>query len=431
MNQAMGSAPTTPQPTSEGNITVEQMQKIMNGGNPNQDAAALGHSNGMIGNLMTNLKAAPGQIGNFAGTMANDALRFGQSAINAPGDIISGLEGKGPDTSTLPNLTGEGQQTFQGEFASKTIPAVVAGTESPLAATAKTTGGILGGALNFLGFGAGGKAAAEVAPKVVKEATTAAKSAKESMGVKLSTSRLSASADIMTKKELEVPGRVAPSGKVIPSATEIRAGEIMKGKTYANPVKTQAAIKNEIASRGTEAEDYLGKSGVKISNKEDYDAFQSVKSNAETYMTPTETKIYDEQVGVFQKILKNVIGDSGYTTASYYKALKDFETNVTANIPKGTEALRIEGGAAKLQASKDVRSVVRDMIGRKNPEFKGKMFDLASLYDSLDNVSARVAGKAKGSTTWSGRNPIKTKIGLGVGAIVGDKILKDTTGFGI
>lgn len=222
----------------------------------------------------------------------------------------------------------------------------------------------------------------------------------------LTEGRLSASADILTKKELTEPGRVLPSGKVAASKTEQRAAALMKGKTFINPVKTQAAIADEIGTRGKEAETFLEAAKTPITNKEDFDAFQAVRSSSSKYMTPAEQSAYDEQIGVFQKILK---GYGEYNTSNYYKALKEYESQVTANIPKGKDALLVPGGSARIQAAKDVRTVVRDMIGKKNPPFKGKMFDLASLYDAQDNVSARVADKAKNSTTFGKRHPVLKK----------------------
>ncbi len=238
----------------------------------------------------------------------------------------------------------------------------------------------------------------------------------------LATKRIASTADSMTTKELEQEAsRIQPSGKVLPSNTEKNAGGLLAGKTSRNPVETLKAINNEIASRGKEAETYLEKNAKPITNKEDFDAFQSIKNSSEKYMTPAESKAYDEQIGVFQKILK---GYGKYNTSNYYKALKEYESQVTANLPKGKDALLVPGGSARIQAAKDVRSVVRDMIGSKHGEFKGKMFDLASLYDVKGNVAGQVADKAKKSSTFMKRHPIIT----GVGSALAGGLL---TGLGI
>lgn len=239
----------------------------------------------------------------------------------------------------------------------------------------------------------------------------------------LATRRIASNASTMTAKELsQEASRVLENGKVLPSVTEQRAGEILKGKTFGNPVKTLKSVGDEIASRGKEAETFLETNAKPISNEEDFNAFNSIKDSSEKYMTPAEAKAYEEQIGVFQKILK---GYGKYTTPNYYKALKEYESMVTSNLPKGKDALLVPGGSARIQAAKDVRSVVRDMIGEKNPEFKGKMFDLASLYDAKDNVLGQVVDKAKTSASFVKRHPWVTGLlslgatglatGLGVG----------------
>lgn len=383
---------------------------------PDQSATVLGHANSFLGQNLNKpptaafspqgLAQLPGQIGGAIGGIANDALKFGQSAAKAPMDIVNAAQGKSVNTNTLPNFTGEGQQTFQGEFQSKTLPAVEAGTESPLKATAATFGGVLASAANFLGLGAGGKAAAEAAPQVAKDVVTTSSKVAEKKSVDLATSRVSATADMMTKNELaSEASRVTPSGKLLPSATEQRAGELLKGQTYSNPTKTLASIKNEISTRGQEAEQFLGQNGKPISNEEDLQMFQTARDKAAKYLSPAQLNGYDHAITQFQSELK---GMGNMNTGTYYKALKNFEQNVTANLPKGTEAIMSDTVSGQMIGAKTVRQAVRDMIGAKNPEFKQKMFDLASLYDAQDNVSTGVANLAKGSTTFAKRHPVIT-----------------------
>lgn len=428
-------------------LTQAQLNALygVNDMTPNDSAAALGHATNtaskFIGGQSTtgafssgSIDKLPGQIGEVVGDIANDATRFAQSAVQAPGDIINAAQGKSVDTNTLPNFTGGGQQTYQGEFQSKTLPAVESGAISPIKATMSTVGNVVGGALNFLGLGVGGKAATEVAPQVAKDVVDTVSSTAEKRSVNVATNRLASTEATMTKGEREAAikqGRMTPGGKYTPSPTEIRAGEIMKGKTYSNPVKTTKTIQSEISTRGQAAETHLEQNVRPISNEEDLNAFQAAKANSEKYMTSAESAAYDEQVGVFQKILKSYSGNGGYTTSNYYKALKDYESQVTSNLAKGKDALLVPGGSARIQGAKDVRTVVRDMIGSKNPEFKGEMYDLASLYDSLDNV---VAKAEQGGHSFAKRYPNTTRA-IGTGAtvltgLVGDKILKDTTGIG-
>ena len=148
--------------------------------------AALAHSQGAIDKMRTDAQEAelaaqqaqaPSTIAKettkgTVGTLANSALKFAQSAVRAPIDIAKSLMGKDIGTETLPNFTGEGQKTIQGEFMSETLPAVEAGEMTPLAGTAKTVGDTLLGAADIAG-GVGltkvGAATAEKAPGVLKQ----------------------------------------------------------------------------------------------------------------------------------------------------------------------------------------------------------------------------------------------------------------------
>jgi len=388
--------------------------KPLNQLTPDQSSAALGHSTGLLGTVLSTGGAIVGGIGGAAlGTLGGAAagIETGPGAIvtGGIGGYLGGVTGSGAGAAMGEALAEklQGQQLQGGEIAK--TGGMAAGAEAvlgplgsmiakPLSKVASPVISGIGKGIGYLGEKLGAKPVAEaVTEKVAQRPIT------------IATKRLASTGEIMTKAEREAAikeGRMTPSGKFTPSATEQRAGEIMKGKTYSNPVKTVKALQDEIATRGQEAETYLEKSATPISNKEDFDAFQSARTSSEKYMTPSEANAYDEQIGVFQKILK---GYGPYNTANYYKALKEYESQVTANLPKGKDALLTPGGSARIQAAKDVRTVVRNMIGEKNPEFKGKMYDLASLYDSLDNV---VASAEKGGHSLAKRYP-KTATAIG------------------
>lgn len=213
----------------------------------------------------------------------------------------------------------------------------------------------------------------------------------------------------------------------IPTETEKRASNLLKGKVTNNPVKDFKVIKDEIATRGKEAEQYLKDNAKPITNKDHYDAFQVKRTEAEKYLTESELKAYDEQVKMFSKQLP---GRGSYDTDTYYKALKDYESNIADKLPRGKEALLDPTGVAnaKIRAAADVRKVVRDMIGTKNPEFKEKMFDLASLYDVKDTVATK-AEKLPGTAVsrFVKKHPTLTKVGGGLLlGEVGRKIITDS-----
>lgn len=281
----------------------------------------------------------------------------------------------------------------------------------------------------------GVKAAEGLLPKIAK--ATGLSDFLGARYLKKATEAVQSTAETMTKGEREAaiaekrlnPGLLKNS--YLPSKTESRAGEILKGKVGNNPIKNVPVIQEEIASRGKEAESFLTTNAKKITNEDDFNAFQKQREKSATYLTPTAVKAYDEQMTVFQGVLKKMAEkEGGYNTDNYYRALKDFESNVTQNMPKGKEALLDEGGSARLQAAKDVRKVVRDMIGEKNPEFKGKMFDLASLYDALDNVITKAEKSGHGLQQLVKKYPKTTGVVGALGGIQANNFIKEKTGLG-
>lgn len=190
------------------------------------------------------------------------------------------------------------------------------------------------------------------------------------------------------------------------------------GTVYA---KTKAAI--SILGKG--AEDYLAQNPIKITNNEDLNLFKDMRDKMAKYSTDTELNAYDEQVKLFNRQLKGRPG--GYTTENYYKALKEYEDNVGSKLARGKEALLDPTGvaSAKINAAADIRKGVRDLIGMKHPEFKPKMYDLASLYEAKDNALFN-ASKAKSKNIFQ-RFPTATAI---IGGGVADKVSKHVTGLG-
>lgn len=210
-----------------------------------------------------------------------------------------------------------------------------------------------------------------------------------------------------------------------PTAETTRAAEILSPvvKSGDKPNVVFAKIKSTIATRGAEAESYLAKNPTKITNTEDANVFSAVKAQAEKNLTKSELKAYDEQIKLFQKQLLGKKG--GYTTENYYKALKEWEANIAEHLPKGKEALLDPTGvaSAKIHAASDIRKAVRDLISSKHPEFKSKMYDIASLYEAKGN-SLQIASKVK-SKDFFEKHPSLAKnlkrAGVGAAAIAGYK----------
>jgi len=239
--------------------------------------------------------------------------------------------------------------------------------------------------------------------------------------------------DTLTKKErleaFDTPGRtkVTKLGKTeyLPTETEERAASILSGKLDKNPVKNVPVVKKEIASQGKAVETFLEKNAKPISADTQAKMFETFRTKASKYMTESELGAYDEQMKLF---LKQLPGRGGYNSSNFYKGLKEYEKNVASHLARGKEALLDPTGtaSAKLSAAKDIRKIVRNTIGDLHPEFKPKMYDLASLYDALDNMIIK-AEKTTGNII--SRTAKKYPIATGIaGGILGTKVVGAVTG---
>lgn len=419
---------------------------------PDQAAAVLGHASTVNNSFLSRktgdaapttafspegIQTAKHQIGSVLPT----AGAVGGGLMGAAGGAVVG----GPVGAYAGGVAGAGAGAALGETANEAIqgqqlqPTEIAKQGGLNAAYEAVGGPILSGAGKALGKAAGsaisgtGKVLGKIGDAFGGEGGIGALSTlKEGAGkimdvirepfspaVSRATKAVQSTADTMTKKEraeAALGGRMSDTifgkGKFAPSDLEERAGEMLAGKVGKNPVSNLSTIQEEIAHQGRGAEQYLEQNAKPITNAEDHTMFQQKRIESEKYMTPTAVNAYDDQIKVFQKVLKD-FGE--YNTSNYYKALKDFEDNVTAHLPKGKEALLDEGGSARLQAAKDVRSIVRSMIGRKNEEFSGKMFDLASLYEARDNSLAKALENGSFAKRFAQNHPFITPA-LGAGA---------------
>lgn len=215
-----------------------------------------------------------------------------------------------------------------------------------------------------------------------------------------------------------------------PTAQIERAGQILSDPAQVgSPITAKdapnvvvAKVKSAIATKGAQAEKFLEDNPEHVSNQEASDMVTKMKASAERTSTPVEMKAYSDQLDLFQKQLEDQTSKTGtLNTSDYYKALKNYETEVASKFKGGKTALADPEGiaSAKIQAASDIRSSVRDMIGAKHSEFQSKMQDIASLYEARDNAIFN-AGKTKSSTFLQNHPTIakvaKTSAALATGA---------------
>lgn len=364
-------------------------------------AGRLHDASGALSNALSGQMAAP---------LISAPLQMAGAAAGAVGDVVGAGLDLIPGVKQAEQFVGKGIGALANTSIGQKLVSGAQGFSEAHPELSKDIGaaGNVGGLL--LG-GAGGKLGASAAKEGLLAAGKKGLIAAGGRGIleRSATKNVAASAGEMTRKELEREAhRVLPSGELLPSKTEARAGQILAEKSSKNPVKNYAAIQGEISSRGKEAEKFLKRNAKAVTNAEDFNAFDTVGKDAMKYMTDSDAKAYKEQIDLFQKILKE---KGGYSTPNYYSALKEYEKEVTSNLPKGHEALLVPGGSARVRAAKDVRSSVRKLLSTKHKNFKGKMFDLAALYDVRDNVASKVARTAK-----YGKQPGLIKRGLYYGA---------------
>jgi hypothetical protein len=214
--------------------------------------------------------------------------------------------------------------------------------------------------------------------------------------------------------------------KVLPSVTEKNASNILNGQISGDITKNPRIIDSEIARRGVEAENYLAKNKVNIPANEQLTSWIDKRRIIEKSLDKTQLKAFDDQFRMFMKQVHDKKGVIDITSDKFYKALKDYEQNVARNLPRGMATLTDPTGvaSAKIMGAKAVREIARDLLGSKHPEFKPKMFDLASLYDVLDTAltkSRQMSGNAL--SRFGEKHPVIKNTGLVGGGYLAGKVL--------
>lgn len=161
--------------------------------------------------------------------------------------------------------------------------------------------------------------------------------------------------------------------------------DIVKPNDKANVVF--AKIGSKISTLGAQAEKYLSDAGTVIDAGNHRKAFNTLIDSAKENLAPSALKHYNDEIKLFANQLPNP-KNGVISSADYYKALKKWEQNVAENIPKGKDAIIDPTGigSARIHAAADIRKMARDLIADSSPEFKERMYDLASLFEAKGNA---------------------------------------------
>lgn len=361
------------------------------------------------------------------GTLADTGVKFLRSAIQAPADIYKSLTGGGVDTSTAPSFSGTPQQTFQGEFQSKTLPAVESGQQSPLEATARTVGGVVGGGLDVLGGASSAESFIKNAPKAAEAVSNATSNAVKKTGLTdfFANRKAQKATDAALKNitpntrdltpteydELLNKGRLLPKtatspAKIIPNENDKRLATTYKEFIQSkDPVKNTNSILEGLANKDAEVGTYL-KSHNAIYNTGELRNYLLKK------VEPI-TDIYAPDINRLNKMkadtVEGIINDlSKNDLESLWQDRKRFDRMINDKINAfgGSQTLKKEIAVA-------IRNGVQDFIkdGTKDTFYADKMKEMSDLYDVRDLVNT-TALKEKGQNAlkvWAKNNPKKAK----------------------
>lgn len=226
----------------------------------------------------------------------------------------------------------------------------------------------------------------------------------------------------MQKDAIGIEGKQISKGfggtqkvEYIPSEEIKRASQILHEEAAATakdlPTDLKKKIDFTIGDRGLEAEKYLAQNAKKVTSQEHNDMFSELlKTASKKNPQVAASKAYKDEIKNFTQRLPST---EELTTENYYKTLKQWEADVADTLPKGQATLMDTHGvaSARIRAAADIRNAVRDMIGKKNPDFKPKMYDLVSLYKARDLAKHNIL-------MFKPKNIFQANIGLikGVGA---------------
>lgn len=405
--QSMGAKPV--QPT--GGLTSDQLTKM--GAKPNfdQSMTALSHSQTTLDNLQqqaTQAKQTADQAASPIGIAAettkeagssliDNGLKFVGSALKAPADIVNNLLGrKGTDTNAVIPGIGGMQQSFQGEFGSKTIPNVESGAESPLAATAGTVGGVLGGAADVLGA----KGLGEMVAKPVTAAADATKSLMEQQAEKQSTqTAIKALTPKMTPSEIsdaakagQVKNTLLGGSKVDMSSNPLfmrmvdATKGIVKGKSVAEDIgNVKTALSNEAESLKSQ-----------VSGADHPYVFKELQSRLNNVEEPISLRgtPFEKQIGPIKQAAIDIAKKNGGTISGLLDARKEFDTLVSKTYPH----LYDSDSAPIKNAITGIRNEMNNFIDDNLPDeagFKQSLDKQRLYYDAIDNLSTKAPGEVK------------------------------------
>lgn len=350
--------------------------------------------------------------------LVNPALKFAKSAVEAPKDILSGLQNKPIETKPTKGFMGEELNTYQSEFQNKTLPQVASGEKSPLRATAETVGGVLEGAGTVLG----GEAALKAVPGVVrgavgavKDATAGAKSIAQS-----TTEQLGSLTKSNKTPEQFIEELVTPKMQKKDLTQAIKTGKVQEGEgllgdrdvtgaiSDLKPIKAEVLKVPGVSSDKTMLEnvnaihDNIGAIADNLINQLEREKtffspkeFAGVMNSAKQTLLENPTVVGDAESAATKVITKfeRLVKENGYTPSGLLKARKALDKWVRNQ--KGDKVFSPTTESGVTEAIRVIRKTGNDFLAQiaPNTAVKQLLNTQSTLYRAIDNIAPKAAGE--------------------------------------
>lgn len=229
--------------------------------------------------------------------------------------------------------------------------------------------------------------------------------------------------NLLSKKKITPKTATSPSQYILSDEEKAVATKYKDLLQDKDPVKNSINVMDEIANKDSQVGDFLDKNNKKI-DPVSMKSYLTDKMKDITDITIDPTRLDKSK----QQMINNFVDSlKEKDVKNAWIDRKAFDAKIETAF-KGSPSLIKD-------MKRGLRNAVQDYIAENTPEgvYKGYMKDMTQLFNIQDTL-ANAASKEKGLNalqTWIKDNPNKARIlGWGGTAIVGDKILKATTGIG-
>lgn len=430
--------------------------QVHSASNPPPISAPQGQSSNLVSDTVKGLPKAAYDV------LVSPVLKFAKSAAEAPKDIVSGLQGKQIQTTPTKGFAGEDINTYQSEFQNKTMPDVVSGKTSPLAATVGTVGEVLGGAGTVLGAegavrGLPGaiEGATNTAKNVVSGAKNAASGAVDSFGENIRNIPKQFGVGAKTPEQF-VDDLLTPRRTPKDMTNAIKTGKVQEAQGLTGERNTTGAVRNleemrnevlkvpgvsqskTLLENSNLIHEHIGKLADELITQLDKEKtffspkeFGGLMKTTREGLSENPTIVGDAESAANKVVTKfeRLVKENGYNPSGLLKARKAldkwimgqkggvFNPTTENGVTEAVRAIRQAGNnfLAEIAPNSNVRQLLRTQ---------------STLYNAIDNIAPKAAREGSNAVQQFMRNhPTVTKgakyaagggaVGTGLGFFLG------------